>query len=111
MKSIVEGRVSARLRSLCLMSALTLACAACVTEGVNTGKMTRRGEQGMQSSDVEKAAEKLREGMSKSQVILLLGSPAEKSDSGDVWVYLPERYAILIPARALRLEFENGVLV
>jgi hypothetical protein len=25
-------------------------------------------------------------------------------------VYLPERYAILIPARALRLEFKNGVL-
>jgi outer membrane protein assembly factor BamE (lipoprotein component of BamABCDE complex) len=77
---------------------------------VKTGKMVPRGSQGMQFSDVEKAAENLRNGMSRAQVMLLLGSPAEKSDDGDVWVYLPERYAILIPARALRLEFKNGVL-
>jgi outer membrane protein assembly factor BamE (lipoprotein component of BamABCDE complex) len=88
-----------------------IALAGCVTENTQTGKMVPRGEQGMQFSDVEEAAEKLKDGMTKQQVMFLLGSPAEKDDSGDVWIYLPERYAILIPARALRLEFKNAVLV
>jgi hypothetical protein len=90
---------------------LLAAFASCVTQNMDTGKMVPRGEQGMQFSDVEEAAEKLREGMTKQQVLYLLGSPAEKDDAGDVWVYLPERYAILIPARALRLEFKNAILV
>ena len=90
--------------------ALTLVLASCVTQDMNTGKMVPRGQQGMQFSDVEKAAENLKEGMTRAQVMLMLGSPAERSDDGNVWVYLPERYAILIPARALRLEFKDGVL-
>ncbi len=95
---------------LIALCGLALSLASCVTENVSTGKMVPRGSQGMQFSDVEKAAENLRNGMSRAQVMLLLGSPAEQSDDGDVWVYLPERYAILIPARALRLEFKNGAL-
>jgi len=41
---------------------------------------------------------------------MLLGSPAESSDNGDVWVYLPERAAVLVPSRALRLVFKNEIL-
>ena len=55
------------------------------------------------SSDLEK-------GMTKYQVLLLLGSAAETSGDGDVWVYLPERPAVLVPARALRLQFDDGKL-
>ena len=44
-------------------------------------------------------------------MLLHQGSPAEKSDDGAVWVYLPERPAVLVPSRALRLEFDRDVLV
>src|SRR5262245_16575078 len=88
-----------------------LLLAGCVTEDVKTGKLVPRGDQGMQFSEVEKAAEKLKDGMSKNEVLLLLGTPAEHDDDGNVWIYLPERYAILVPAQALRLEFKNSVLV
>lgn len=83
----------------------------CVTENATTGEVVPRGKQKLPFDEVEKLAEKLKPGMSKTQVVMLLGSPAEKSDDEDVWVYLPERYGILIPARALRLEFKDRALV
>lgn len=81
------------------------AAPACVTENATTGEVVPRGDQKYPFEKVEKAAEDLKVGMDKMQVLLLLGSPAEKDESGNVWVYLPERYAILVPARALRLQF------
>lgn len=96
-----------------LVAAL-LVCAgasACVTENLETGEMVPRGEQHYPWDTVTKRAEKLKNGMPKIEVLGLLGSPAEKDSGGDVWVYLPERYAILIPAEALRLEFKDAVLV
>jgi outer membrane protein assembly factor BamE (lipoprotein component of BamABCDE complex) len=90
---------------------LLVALAACVTQDMSTGRMVPRGQQGMQFSDVESAAERLKEGMTKQEVLYLLGSPAERDESGNVWIYLPERYAILIPARALRVEFKDTILV
>jgi outer membrane protein assembly factor BamE (lipoprotein component of BamABCDE complex) len=87
------------------------ALAGCVTENMETGEMVPRGRQGQEFSKVEKAAENLKDGMTKTQVYLLLGSPAETDDKGDVWVYLPERYGIIVPARALRLEFKDTILM
>jgi len=78
---------------------------ACVTENLTTGEMVPRGDQKYPFDKVQKNAERLELGMDKREVLLLLGSPAEKDESGNVWIYLPERYAVLIPARALRLEF------
>jgi hypothetical protein len=49
--------------------------------------------------------------MTKVDALLLLGSPAEASRDGDVWIYLPERPAVMAPSRALRLVFEGNVLV
>ena len=83
---------------------------ACVTQNTTTGEMVPRGEQKYPFEKVEEAAKGLAVGMNKMQVLLLLGSPAEKDETGDVWIYLPERYAILIPARALRLEFRENNL-
>lgn len=91
-----------RLGSLLLALGLS---AACVTENRETGEAMPRGNQKYPFEKVEKAAEDLQVGMSKTQALLLLGSPAEMDERGDVWIYLPERHGILVPARALRLEF------
>ena len=89
-----------------------LAClSSCVTENLTTGEMVPRGKQHYPWATVEKLAPQLKDGMSKFQVMSLMGAPAETDDGGDQWVYLPERYGILIPARALRLEFKDSVLV
>jgi outer membrane protein assembly factor BamE (lipoprotein component of BamABCDE complex) len=103
------ARRRAGLRRLWVVLVLAVS-GACVTENVTTGEMVPRGDQKHPFAEVEKAAEGLKVGMSKRQVLLLLGSPAEMSEDGDVWVYLPERYGILIPAKALRLEFRQQAL-
>jgi outer membrane protein assembly factor BamE (lipoprotein component of BamABCDE complex) len=104
-----------RLGSVRALAAGTLLLAAalggCVTQNADTGEYVPRGKQRYEFEKVEKAAEQLRDGMTKLQVLLLLGSPAEMDDAGNTWVYLPERYAILIPSHALQLEFKNDVLV
>jgi hypothetical protein len=98
-----ERRLTGLLVTFCL-------AVACVTEDRKTGERVPRGNQKYSFEKVEKAAEGLEVGMSKTEVLLLLGSPAEMAESGDVWIYLPERYGILIPARALRLEFREQLL-
>ncbi len=60
---------------------------------------------------VERLAKGLELGMTTVEVTLMIGSPAEKSSDGVMWVYLPERPAVLIPSSALHLEFENHRLV
>jgi outer membrane protein assembly factor BamE (lipoprotein component of BamABCDE complex) len=94
-----------------LVLLLAAGSSACVTENLDTGEVVPRGKQRYPFEQVEEAAKRLENGMSKFQVTMLLGSPAETDENGDVWVYLPERYAILVPARALRLEFRDGVLI
>jgi hypothetical protein len=83
----------------------------CVTENTTTGEMVPRGKQSYPWDRVEKLAERLKNGMTKHEALSLMGTPAEVDDADDLWIYLPERYAILIPARALRLEFKDGLLV
>ncbi|MEQ1633620.1 MAG: outer membrane protein assembly factor BamE [Planctomycetota bacterium] len=97
------------LRAVALAS--LSAFASCVTTNLETGKVMPRDGQKYTFDEVEKKAEQLHNGMSKLDVHLLLGSPAEKDESSGLWVYLPERYGVLIPARALRLEFQNNKLV
>ncbi len=89
---------------------LALASASCVTENTTTGEVVPRGNQRYPFEKVEKEAGRLENGMTKYQVTMLLGSPAEIDKADDVWVYLPERYAVLVPARALRLQFKDGKL-
>lgn len=91
--------------------ALLAGASACVTQNATTGEMVPRGKQHYPWERVQELAEGLEVGMTKVQVMALMGSPAETDPTGDQWVYLPERYAILIPAQALRLEFEDGVLI
>lgn len=90
--------------------ALVLAAllAGCVTENAATGEPIPRGNQRYPFAQVQEAAERLAVGMSRSDVLLLLGSAAKLEDGGDTWVWLPERHAILVPARALQVRFEAG---
>lgn len=80
---------------------------SCVQVDPATGETIPRGDQRYDFETVSQHAKDLEEGMRKYEVLMLLGSPAETNDAGNVWVYLPERPGVLIPARALKLEFEN----
>jgi outer membrane protein assembly factor BamE (lipoprotein component of BamABCDE complex) len=97
------------MRTCLVLIALMLA--GCVNVDPQTGETIPRGGQKHEFSTVERRAEQLRDGMTKLDVQMLLGSPAEKSDDGSVWVYLPERPAVLVPSRALKLEFKGETLV
>ena len=90
---------------------MALLLASCVNVDPDTGKTIPRGDQRHMFAAVERQAEQLKDGMSKLQVLLLLGSPAETSGGGDIWVYLPERPAVLVPSHALRLEFKSDILI
>ena len=84
----------------------------CVNVDPQTGKTIPRGGQKNTFEQVEQRAEKLRDGvMTKLDVLMLLGSPAETSNGGDIWVYLPERPAVLVPSHAIRLVFQNNILM
>jgi len=100
-------RPASLLASLALLAGL----ASCVTTNTDTGEVVPRGDQKFPYEKVDKLAERLKLGMSTYDCHVLLGSPAEKDADTGVWVYLPERYAILVPAMALRLEFRDGKLV
>lgn len=90
---------------------IALLLAGCVNVDPQTGETIPRGNQRFKFADVEQQAKQLKEGMTKMQVIILLGSPVEASEGGDIWIYLPERPAVLVPSRALRLEFKNDALI
>lgn len=95
-----------------ILTGLVLAVlTGCVSVDPNTGKVIPRGEQRFPFDTVTRNAESLLPGMSKTECLMLLGSPAERSADGDTWVYLPERPAVLVPGRALRLVFSGDRLL
>lgn len=94
-----------------LTAVMAVLLAGCVNVDPRTGETIPRGGQKHGFATVERRAGELRDGMTMYDVLILLGSPAERSDDGDIWVYLPERPAVLVPSRALRLEFKNKLLV
>ena len=96
---------------LALVLLAALAAVGCVNVDPQTHEIIPRGNQWYDFEDVQSNAKDLELGMSEVDVLELIGSPAEKNGRADVWVYLPERPAVLIPARALRLEFREGKLV
>ena len=97
------------MRSFTLLLTLLL-LTACVSVDPETGKTIPRGGQRYEFATVERRAARLRNGMTKYEALIMLGSPAQSSDDGNVWTYLPERPAVLIPGRGLRLVFEKGRL-
>jgi len=94
-----------------LVLILALACAAgCVNADPETGQTIPRGDQRYMFSEVKMRAEDLEIGMSKLDALLLLGSPAEMLDRRTVWHYLPERAALVVPSKSLRLKFKGDRL-
>lgn len=89
---------------------IALLVVGCVNVDPETGKTIPRGGQRYEYATVERRAEQLRDGMTRTDVLFLLGSPAETSRDGEVWVYLPERPAVLVPSRGLRLVFQGDTL-
>ncbi len=106
-----------RLRIQPAPPALLLALVACASVEPDTGEVGPRGNQGSSFTEVKENADNLRLGLTKIQVVLLLGTPAKKDGPAvkdgatSTWVYLPERPAVIVPERALRLEFKDGRLV
>ena len=82
----------------------------CVTVDAETNEVIPRGDQRYKFSTVKEYSENLQVGMTKLQVLATVGSPAEKTERGDIWVYLPERPAFLVPSKALKVHFENNAV-
>ena len=97
--------------AFCAGIALLGGASACVTQKADTGEMVPRGDQRYEWSKVKELEKQLKDGMTKTQVLMLMGSPAEVDAADNQWIYLPERYAILIPAQALQLDFKDRILV
>jgi len=96
------------LRQLAIIAALLCLTpvAACTPREPVTGDVATPRGQRYTFDYVEQHADQLRAGMSQLDVLLLLGSPAERQ--GEDWVYLPSREGIVLPAQALRVEFDDG---
>ena len=112
-RAIAYALPAMKLPSTAILALFLLlgATSACVSQNLDTGEMIPRGNQRYPWDKVVQLAKNLQIGMTKPQVLLLMGSPAEMDPEDNLWIYLPERYAILIPAQALRLEYKNDVLV
>jgi outer membrane protein assembly factor BamE (lipoprotein component of BamABCDE complex) len=83
-----------------------LALAGCRTESVETEVAGGKPPyQRFAFDEVKERAKELRPGMSKTGVLLLLGSPARRE--ADSWIYLPSRPGTLLPAEALEVEFRG----
>jgi len=82
------------------------ALAGCRTESVETEVAGGKPPyQRFAFDEVKERAKELRPGMSKTGVLLLLGSPARRE--ADSWIYLPSRPGTLLPAEALEVEFRG----
>jgi outer membrane protein assembly factor BamE (lipoprotein component of BamABCDE complex) len=57
-------------------------------------------------NEVKKRAKGLRPGMSRSEVLITLGSPAETH--GSTWVYLPPKPGYVVPTELLEVRFQSG---
>ncbi len=56
--------------------------------------------------EVKKRAKALRPGMSRSDVLITLGSAAEVH--GNTWVYLPPKPGYVVPTELLDVRFQSG---
>ena len=55
---------------------------------------------------VKRQAKQLEAGLSKAEVLILLGSPAQREAAR--WIYLPSRSGLIVPAEAMVVRFVGG---
>lgn len=89
---------------------LALLLSGCVNVDPVTGQTVPRGGQRYLFETVQRRVDRLYPGMPRGEVLVQLGSPAQRSEDHATWYYLPERAGVLLPARALWLQFDGEVL-
>lgn len=90
------------------MSIVVAACLwfiGCVSQDPATGDPAPPEGQRYTLKEIEDRLDRLRPGLSRTEVLLILGSPADRTE--DAWVYRPARSGIFVPARALVVRFES----
>lgn len=93
-------------RILCLAwMSISLCLVGCVSQNPDTGEAIPPEGQRFNLDEIKTRLPQLRSGMSRTQVLLILGSPAEQRD--DAWIYRPARSGIFVPARALVVRFHD----
>ena len=95
------------LCSIVIVVALMSGCT--VETDVETGKMVAVRKQYLEYDQVKERLDKLYQGMRVSEVLLLLGSPAQRK--GDEWIYLPNRPSWVIPGEAIHIQFRRNTYV
>ena len=65
-----------------------------------------RFNQRFDYNEVRRLSRQLQVGMTRIQVMAILGSPARSTPSS--WIYMPKRQAVWIPAEAMIVDFNLG---
>jgi outer membrane protein assembly factor BamE (lipoprotein component of BamABCDE complex) len=63
-------------------------------------------KQKYEFKEVKRRVKELRPGMTRTEVLIALGSPAEVR--GDTWVYLPDETGYIIPTELLEVRFRGA---
>ena len=97
-----------KFKPVILIIVVLAACcglSACATENPSTGEPIPPGDQRFALKEVQSRLPRLRIGMTRTDVLLTLGSPAE--ETADAWVYRPSRKGFFLPAKALVVKFQD----
>lgn len=100
------------MRRLILPAIAGLCASLCIapgcesTEEVTTGEAQAESSQKYDYTYVKEQAGRLEPGMSKAEVLIVLGSPAVRDPAR--WVYRPKRSGLIVPAEAMVVRFEQG---
>ena len=100
-------RIPHRAGIVSLSLALALFC-GCTAESIDLTQYP--GGQPSQKYDykeVKRLAKQLRPGMAQIDVMILLGSPAQRQ--ADRWIYLPSKPTFLLPTEGLEVRFRRGM--
>jgi outer membrane protein assembly factor BamE (lipoprotein component of BamABCDE complex) len=101
----VSGRMLCLCVSVCIGGFMFM-LSGCQTQGVETYTYAGKpANQRYELEEVERRLELLQPGMAKIDVLLNLGSPA--IEEHDRWIYLPSRTGTIIPAEAIRVDFQG----
>ncbi len=88
-----------------ILPATLLLLSACASIDPATGEPVPPQGQRYTLEEVESRLGRLRPGLSKTEALLILGSPAEETE--DAWIYRPSRSGVFVPAKALVIRFQD----
>jgi|ETNmetMinimDraft_25_1059894.scaffolds.fasta_scaffold228865_2 hypothetical protein len=100
-----RSEVLIRLILICVLAGGAFSAGGCGVRDARTGELLPQGDQRFAYATVKQQAERLRVGMTRTEVSILLGSPAFRD--GDDWIYRDDRDGLIVPAEAMRLKFSQ----